>query len=112
MLPIRYVEIRLELYKRMIEAARQFCRFFPRDREQRASSGAITCTISRVAQISGEGVRLVISLPLRAAAVVVVREDLVIVNVTTGQQRAPARTTHGSGHVCVPQLGTLVPYSP
>lgn len=52
-----------------------------------------------------------ISLPLGAAAVVVVRKDLVIVNVTTGQQRAPARTTHGSGHVCVPQLGTLVPYS-
>lgn len=53
-----------------------------------------------------------ISLPLRAAAVVVVREDLVIVNVTAGQQGAPTWTTHRSGHVCVSQLGSLVPYSP
>lgn len=52
-----------------------------------------------------------ISLPLGTAAVVVVREDLVIVNVTTGEQRAPARTAHGSGHVRVSQLGALVPYS-
>lgn len=53
-----------------------------------------------------------ISLPLGTAAVVVVRKDLVIVNVTTGQQRAPTRTTHRSGHVCVSQLGALIPYSP
>lgn len=72
----------------------------------------LTGTISRVAQVSREGVRLVISLPLGAAAVVVVREDLVIVNVTAGQQGAPARTTHRSGHVCVSQLRSLVPYSP
>lgn len=71
----------------------------------------LTGTISCVAQVSGEGVRLVIPLPLRAAAVVVVREDLVIVNVTASQQGAPAWTTHGSGHVCVSQLGSLVPYS-
>lgn len=55
--------------------------------------------------------RFVISLPLGTAAVVVVCEDLVIVNVTTGEQRAPARTAHGSGHVRVSQLGALVPYS-
>lgn len=72
---------------------------------------SLTCPISRVAQVSGEGVRFVISLPLGTAAVVVVREDLVIVNVTTGEQRAPARTAHGSGHVRVSQLGALVPYS-
>lgn len=71
----------------------------------------LTCPISRVAQVSGEGVRLVISLPLGTAAVVVVCEDLVVVNVTTGEQRAPARTAHGSGHVRVSQLGALVPYS-
>jgi len=53
----------------------------------------------------------VISLPLGTAAVVVVCEDLMIVNVTTGEQRAPARTTHGSGHVRVSQFGALVPYS-
>lgn len=53
-----------------------------------------------------------IPLPLGTAAVVVVGEDLVIVNVTTGQQRAPTWATHGSGHVCVSQLGALVPYSP
>lgn len=52
-----------------------------------------------------------ISLPLGTAAVVVVREDLMIVNVTTGEQRAPAWTAHGSGHVRVSQLGALVPYS-
>lgn len=62
---------------------------------------SLTGTISSVAQVSGERVRLVISLPLGAAAVVVVRKDLVIVNVTAGQQRAPAWTTHRSGHVCV-----------
>lgn len=52
-----------------------------------------------------------ISLPLGTAAVVVVCEDLMIVNVTTSEQRAPARTAHGSGHVRVSQLGALVPYS-
>lgn len=62
---------------------------------------SLTGTISSVAQVSGERVRLVISLPLGAAAVVVVCKDLVIVNVTAGQQRAPAWTTHRSGHVCV-----------
>lgn len=72
---------------------------------------SLTCPISRVAQISGEGVRFVISLPLGTAAVVVVCEDLVIVNVTTGEQRAPAWTAHGSGHVRVSQFGALVPYS-
>lgn len=71
----------------------------------------VSCPISRVAQVSGEGVRLVISLPLGTAAVVVVCEDLMIVNVTTSEQRAPARTAHGSGHVRVSQLGALVPYS-
>jgi len=53
----------------------------------------------------------VISLPLGTAAVVVVREDLMIVNITTGEQRTPAWTAHGSGHVRVSQLGALVPYS-
>lgn len=76
-----------------------------------SSRDSLTCPISRVAQVSGEGVRFVISLPLGTAAVVVVREDLVIVNVTTGEQRAPARTAHGSGHVRVSQLGALVSYS-
>lgn len=76
------------------------------------SERVLTGTISRVAQVSGERVGLVVSLPLGAAAVVVVGEDLVIVNVTAGQQRAPARATHGSGHVCVSQLGSLVPYPP
>jgi len=71
----------------------------------------LTCPISRVAQVSGEGVWFVISLPLGTAAVVVVREDLMIVNVTTGEQRAPAWAAHGSGHVSVSQLGALVPYS-
>lgn len=87
----------------------------PGDREgvkrDRVDRRVLTGTISRVAQVSGERVGLVISLPLGAAAVVVVGEDLVIVHVTAGQQGAPARTTHGSGHVCVPQLGSLVPYS-
>lgn len=72
---------------------------------------SLTCPISRVAQISSERVRFVISLPLGTAAVVVVREDLVIVNVTTGEQRTPAWTAHGSGHVRVSQFRAFVSYS-
>lgn len=71
------------------------------EKKNRFIVSSLTGTISSVAQVSGERVRLVISLPLGAAAVVVVRKDLVIVNVTAGQQRAPAWTTHRSGHVCV-----------
>jgi hypothetical protein len=45
-----------------------------------------TCAIAGIAEISGKGVWLVIALPLRAAAVIIVGEDLVIVNVTTGKE--------------------------
>lgn len=68
----------------------------------------LTGTIAGVAKISGEGVRFVIPLPLGTAAVVVVREDLVIVNIASREKRTPTRTAHRCGHVCVSQLGSFV----
>lgn len=72
----------------------------------------LTGTVAGVAQVSGKRVWLVITLPLGAAAIVVVGEHLVIVNVASGQQRAPARATHWRRDVSVAQLGSLVPYAP
>lgn len=93
------------LSDRCLEGERSVRGFCHREGWKKKKDGfivsSLTGTISSVAQVSGERVRLVISLPLGAAAVVVVRKDLVIVNVTAGQQRAPAWTTHRSGHVCV-----------
>lgn len=72
----------------------------------------LTSAVSGVAEVGGEAVGLVVPLPLGAAAVVVVGEDLVVVDVASGQQGAPARAAHGSGHVCVPQLRALVADAP
>lgn len=49
-------------------------------------------------------------LPLGAAAVIVVGENLVVVNVAAREQGAAARTAHRRRHVSVPKLGALVPY--
>ena len=72
----------------------------------------LTSAVSGVAQVGGEAVRLVVPLPLGAAAVVVVGEDLVVVDVAAGQQGAPARAAHRRRHVGVSQLRALVPDAP
>ena len=45
-----------------------------------------TGAISGVAEVRGEGVWLVVALPLGTAAIIVVGEHLVVMHVTPGQQ--------------------------
>jgi hypothetical protein len=69
----------------------------------------ISCPVSGVGQVGGEGPRLVGGLPLRAGAIVVVGVDVVVVDVHPGQERGPRGTAHGRRDVGVPELGALVP---
>lgn len=68
----------------------------------------LTGSIASVAEVSSEGVWLVIALPLWAAAIVVVGENLVVMDVATGEKRTATWTTHRRRSVRVSHFSSFV----
>ena len=61
----------------------------------------LTRFVARIVHVSCESFRFMVLHPVSGRAVLVVRQDVVIVSVEAGQQRTPGRTTHRSRHVAV-----------
>lgn len=68
----------------------------------------LTCPVARVVEVHGEGVRLVVGLPRRRRAVLVVGVRVVVVHVLARQDGGARRAAHGRGGEGVGEVGTAL----
>ena len=67
-----------------------------------------TCPVAGVVEVDGEGARLVLRLPGRRGAVLVVGVGVVVVDVLPRQHGGARRAAHGRGHKGVGEAGAAV----